>query len=355
MAKTYYIESDLTEIADQLGDNVNRLAGKTILISGGCGFLGRYFTHFILHLNKNVLKKPCKMIVLDNLITSILTETNGSEFQHLTFIKHDVIKPITLEEQIDYIIHAAGIASPYYYRKYPLETLEVAVTGTKNLLELARQHRVQGFLFFSSSEIYGNPNPNHIPTLESYRGNLSCLGPRACYDESKRLGETLCTIFHKQYGVITKIVRPFNIYGPGMKEKDYRVLPNFASRIVGGKPLHIYGDGNQTRTFCYVTDSINGFLRTILIGTPGEVYNIGNPKPEISMVDLAKVIQQVLNRKLEIVFLEYPDAYPPDEPLRRCPDITKARLQLSYDAKVELQEGLRRFMGWALENYTGVD
>jgi len=152
-----------------------------------------------------------------------------------------------------------------------------------------------------------------------------------------------------------KIVRPFNIYGPGMQENDYRVLPNFASRVVGDKPLHIYGDGSQTRTFCYVTDAINGFLRTILIGTPGEVYNIGNPKPEISVADLAKTIEQVLNRKLDIVFLEYPDAYPPDEPLRRCPDITKARLQLSYDARVELEEGLRRFMGWALENYTGAD
>jgi UDP-glucuronate decarboxylase len=258
-----------------------------------------------------------------------------------------------MDEPIDYFIHAAGIASPYYYRKYPLETLEVATTGTKNLLQLSLRNKPKGFLFFSSSEIYGDPDERHIPTPESYRGNVSCLGPRACYDESKRLGETLCAIFHQLHGVPTRIVRPFNVYGPGMRESDYRVIPNFASRIVSHKPLHVYGSGRQTRTFCYVTDAMVGFLKVLLNGTPGQVYNIGNPVPEVSILDLVAVVERVLDRKLEMTGVEYPDSYPADEPQRRCPDINKAFLQLNYRPVVSLEEGLRRFMGWAVKNYSG--
>ena len=346
--------TNLREMAKLLGDATHRLSGKTLLVCGGCGFLGRYFVELLAYLNDRVLDKPCKVLALDNLITARKENTLINDLPNVTFIKHDIVQPFHCEEPLDYIVQAAGIASPYYYRKYPLETLEVATVGTKNMLELARRHRVKGFLFFSSSEVYGDPDPKHVPTNESYRGNVSCLGPRACYDESKRLGETLCKIFQEQYGVATKIVRPFNVYGPGMEESDYRVLPNFASRIVSGRPLHIYGTGSQTRTFCYVSDAINGFLRTLFDGTHGEVYNIGNPRPEISVVDLAKVMETVLGRKLEVVFIEYPDSYPPDEPMRRCPDITKARLQLGYAPTVDLEEGLRRFMDWAFRTYTGV-
>ena len=212
---------------------------------------------------------------------------------------------------------------------------------------------MKGFLFFSSSEIYGDPDPKHIPTTESYRGNVSCTGPRACYDESKRLGETLCTIFHNQYGVPTKVVRPFNVYGPGLNEMDYRVLADFASRIIGGRPLRVYKPGNQTRTFCYVSDAMNGFLRVLLDGVPGEPYNIGNSAPEISVTDLVKEVKSVVKRDFDVVYVEHPDAYPPDEPMRRCPDITKARLQLGYQPKIALGDGLSRFMDWAFENYTG--
>jgi UDP-glucuronate decarboxylase len=229
----------------------------------------------------------------------------------------------------------------------------VATLGTKNTLLLGTTHKLRGFLFFSSSEIYGDPDPRHVPTPESYRGNVSCLGPRACYDESKRLGETLCAIFHQLYGVPTKMVRPFNVYGPGMQETDYRVLPNFASRIIAGQPLKIYGSGRQTRTFCYVTDAIVGFLQVLLHGGHGQAYNIGNPVPEVSMLELAKTIGQVLGRHVDVRLVEYPDTYPTDEPQRRCPDISKAALQLGYQPVVTLPEGLKRFMDWAAAHYTG--
>lgn len=346
---------DYKEITEKLGEYRDLFSGKTVLITGACGFLGKYFTGVFEQLNENFLEKPCKIIALDNFITSQVKESEFKSSKNITYHIHNVIDPFKAEDSIDFIIHLAGIASPYYYRKYPLETLETAIIGTKNLLMLGDEHKLDGFIYFSSSEIYGDPDPKHVPTKESYRGNISCLGPRACYDESKRVGETLCKIFHEQYGVPTKIVRPFNIYGPGMGEFDYRVLPNFAHRIVGNKPLQIYGNGSQTRTFCYLTDALDGFFRALLIGTPGDVYNIGNPTPEVAMNVLATKIEEVLERKLDINMLEYPDTYPPDEPMRRCPDITKARLQLFYEPTVNLSDGLKRYFDWALATYTGKD
>ena len=347
------LERDIQEIAAGLGEDATRLAGRTVLLCGGAGFLGRYFATLFTHLNTRVLSKPCRVIICDNLITSGKLGAEMPAENHFRFLSHDIIQPLTIDEPIDYVILAAGIASAYYYRKYPLETLEVATTWTKQTLMLSLKHPLKGFLFFSSSEIYGDPDPQHVPTPESYRGNVSCLGPRACYDESKRLGETLCAIFHQLHGVPTKMVRPFNVYGPGMQEADYRVLPNFASRITAGKPLTVYGSGRQTRTFCYVTDAIVGFMKVLLDGTPGQVYNIGNPVPEVSMLDLAKILERVIGRPLEVKLMEYPDSYPADEPQRRCPDISKASLQLRYKPAVSLEEGLRRFMEWTAGHYKG--
>lgn len=343
---------DLNEIATLLGEHARQLAGKTLLISGGCGFLGFYLTELVLYLNDKILQEPCQLLVIDNLITAEKEHATIGKLPHVTFMRQDIVKSFHCHDPVDYVIHAAGIASPFYYNRYPLETLEVATIGTKNMLELARRHAVKGMLFFSSSEIYGEPDPKHVPTKESYRGNVSCTGPRACYDESKRLGETLCRIYHERHGVQVKIVRPFNVYGPGMKQTDYRVLPNFASRIINNKPLQVYGSGEQTRTFCYVTDAINGFLRALLVGLPGEAYNIGNSHPEISMIGLVSELNAVLKRKLETKVTPYPESVPPDEPMRRCPDITKAKRQLGYEPIVDLQEGLRRFMDWTSRNYT---
>ncbi len=345
------LPTDIDEMASRLKDLAPAFSGKTVLLTGGRGFLGRYFTRALAKMNET-MDKPCEVVVLDNLITAGKEGSKDENLPNVRFIKHDIIKPYWHEGHVDYILHAAGIASPFYYRAYPLETLEVAVSGTRHVLELAKSSRAR-ILFFSSSEIYGDPDPRFVPIEESYRGNVACQGPRACYDESKRLGETLCYIYHTMHGVSVCVVRPFNVYGPGMQETDYRVLPNFASRIKGNLPLHIYGSGVQTRTFCYITDAIVGFLQTLVRGVPGEAYNIGNPEPEISMLDLAKRIEKVLGKKVNYVAAQYPDSYPADEPQRRCPDIRKAKLQLKYEPLVGLDEGLRRFFAWSDTTYTG--
>ncbi|XPV76637.1 MAG: NAD-dependent epimerase/dehydratase family protein [Desulfovibrio sp.] len=350
---SFYLEQDITDILERIDDIKDAFIGKTILFSGGCGFLGKYFSQVCGRLNDLYPDTPCKLILLDNLITADTTTELCPSNGHITFLEHDIIKPMeNPPEDIDYVIHAAGIASPFYYRAYPLETLDVGVIGTRNMLEVARKSRAK-FLFFSSSEIYGDPDAKHVPMQESYKGNVSCIGPRACYDESKRVGETLCYIYQQQYGVHTNIVRPFNVYGPGMKEKDYRVLPNFASRIKGGKPLQVYGTGNQTRTFCYISDFMNGCMRILASGVPGEAYNIGNPEPEVSILELAEVTSKVAKQKVETNIIEYPDSYPADEPMRRCPDIRKAELQLKFHPQMDLEEGLRRFYQWTDATYEG--
>ena len=346
---SFVSEPDCQEVADGIVDLYDDIAGRTLLLTGAGGFLGKYLLGLAAYLNEHVLEKPFRIVGLDNFLVS---EPRSDANSHYRFVNHNVIEPYTPDEPIDYVMHAAGIASPYHYRAYPLETLEVATTGTKHMLELARVSGAR-LLFFSSSEIYGDPDPQHVPTPESYRGNVATLGPRACYDESKRLGETLCHVYHSYFGVSCSAVRPFNVYGPGMAESDYRVLPNFAARIKADQPLNVYGTGRQTRTYCYVTDAIQGFLRILVKGVPGEAYNIGNPEPELSVLELSERIEVVLGRAVRRNLIEYPDSYPADEPQRRCPDIRKARLQVGYEPKVGLNDGLARFFARTEQNYTG--
>ncbi len=343
------LDSDIAEIVAGLPNEVHDLAGAKVLLAGGGGFLGRYFLKIFKMLNEDVLAKPCALTILDNFKVAdpTLLDQIGAVG---TLVTADVSHDPLPDEDFDYVIQAAGIASPYYYRAYPLETLEVATVGTKRLLDLAKKSGAR-FTFFSSSEIYGDPDPKHVPTSESYRGNVASLGPRACYDEGKRLGETYCYVFHDHFGLHTNIIRPFNVYGPGMQMTDYRVMPNFAAQVADGKPLTVYGDGHQTRTFCYIADAMIGFMRVILKGVPGEVYNIGNPKPEVTMMTLAETFVDRADRDIGINVIEYPDSYPADEPMRRCPDIRKAALQLDYTPAVGLDEGVGRFLTWALPHY----
>jgi UDP-glucuronate decarboxylase len=342
---------DIAEICDRLESDAYRLSGKTILLTGARGFLGRYFLEVFRQLNETVLAEPVRVIALDNLITG--TEM-AAEIPFVRFIEHDVTRPLEVTEPIDFVIHAAGIASPTYYRQYPLETMDVAIAGTRRMLDLAVRKQAR-FTFFSSSEIYGDPDARHVPTSETYRGHVACQGPRACYDESKRVGETLCYVYHSHLGVHTNVIRPFNVYGPGMMKKDFRVLPNFAGRIIDGQPLSIYGSGNQTRTFCYITDAIVGFLLVALKGEAGEAYNIGTSTPEVSMLELVGAIERVLGRTVAKEVVDYPSNYPGDEPNRRCPDLGKALLHLGYEPQVDLDEGLKRFLVWAFENFDGAE
>ncbi len=345
-------ETDLIQIVDGIKKEAKILEGKTILISGGSGFIGSYINAVIFLLNKKILKKPCKVISLDNYITgfrkNFLMDIKDKNFQ---FHHYDVRLPFTLNTQVDFIVHAAGLASPFYYKKYPLETIESAILGAKNLLELSRITKPESFLFFSSSEIYGDPDPEHVPTPENYAGHVSSIGPRACYDESKRLTETLCLVYHQIYNIPIKIVRPFNVYGPGMRHTDYRVIPTFIYSGIKGKNLPVHDKGNQTRTFCYVSDAITAVFKVLLSGKNGEVYNIGNDKPEISMYELAAIICEILNNGVKPRRKEYPEYYPAGEPQRRCPDLSKIKSTLQFEPKVDLKTGLKKTIDWLKKEY----
>jgi UDP-glucuronate decarboxylase len=351
---SFFINNDIEEIIHNSQEELQILAGRKILLAGGGGFLGRYFNKVVYDFNLSQAKK-IHLTSVDNFISSskVLSESLFKA-DSLNFVEGDISDKnfVTSLGEFDFIINAAGIASPYHYRSKPLETLDVSVLGTRNLLELAKIQNNK-FTFFSSSEIYGDPDPKHIPIQESYRGNVSTIGPRACYDESKRLGETLCYIYKQYFGTYTNIIRPFNVYGPGMQEADYRVMPNFASKIKSEKNLKLYGSAKQTRTYCYITDAMSGFLKVITKGLSGEPYNIGNPEPEISVLDLADIFIELSNSKSAKDIINYPDSYPADEPMRRCPDIKKAIVQLGYQPSIQLKEGVSRYLSWSNINYTG--
>ncbi len=341
------IEKELSELAEKLGPVADRLEGKTVLITGAGGFLGNYFVGVLQHLNRTRFTTPVHIIALDNFITGV----KDSPFfdlndPNLEFIQHDVIEPFVTERSIDFIMHAAGIASPVFYAKYPMETITATIDGLKNILELAREKSPESVVYFSSSEIYGNPHADAIPTPERYHGFVSSTGLRACYDESKRLGETIATIYHRLHNTPVKIIRPFNVYGPGMKINDQRVLPNFLNAALDEKTIEIHGRGEQTRTFCYATDAVNGFFRTLLLGRSGEAYNIGTDQEETSMHELAKQVEVAHGKPLDIRLADYPEGYPVGDPERRRPDLTKARTELGYVPDISLEEGLPRMFEW---------
>lgn len=352
MDKNSIIIEDIKTIADRLGKAVEQFSGKTILITGGLGFLGRYLVNTILFLNIFSLKKPAKIIIIDNNITS--TKGNFNLFNNkksVTYINHNIIKPLKISQPIDYIIHAAGLASPFYYQKYPLETIDVAVAGTRNMLELAKQKKVKSMLFFSSSEIYGDPPAKEIPTKEDFRGNVSSTGDRACYDESKRLGETLCMTYYRLYKIPVKFVRPFNVFGPGMRENDNRVIPNFLFNALNNKSLGVHVSGKQTRAFCYIADAVSGFFMVLLSSQNGEAYNVGNDQVELTMNQLAQSVNKIFDNKVKIANIPYPKNYPLGEPQRRCPDLSKIKEQLGYKPIFDLEAGLKRTLEWCKNNW----
>jgi dTDP-glucose 4,6-dehydratase/UDP-glucuronate decarboxylase len=340
---------DALEVIDNLADLNDRFAGKTVLLTGAAGFLGVNLVHYFIALNQSGrLSSPVRLIALDNFIRGMpdwIAELEGTD--NAEFRKADVVEPLDLREPIDFIIHAASIASPLYYRQHPIETMDANVIGLRQLLDHASAKPVESILFFSTSEIYGDPDPSSIPTPESYRGYVSCTGPRACYDESKRFGETLCVSFWQVHKVPVKIARPFNNYGPGLKLSDRRVLPDFFSRILAGQDIELLSDGSPTRTFCYISDAITGYLRILLSDHNGEAFNIGAVEPEISMRDLARLCIDVSGAALDVVHADSPDRdYLTDNPNRRCPDMSKSRAMLGFEARVGLEEGLRRSFEW---------
>jgi dTDP-glucose 4,6-dehydratase len=305
---------------------------STAVVSGGAGFLGS-------HLCDYLLEKGDRVICVDNLDTGSLQNIehlhNSDEF---LFVNHDITAPFFIDEGIDFVFHLASPASPIDYLRLPLHTLKVGSYGTHNMLGLAKFKRAR-FLIASTSEVYGDPQVH--PQPETYWGHVNPIGPRGVYDEAKRYAEALTMAYHRQQGVDTCIARIFNTYGPRMRPHDGRAIPTFVRQALENKPLTVFGDGSQTRSFCYVDDEIRGLY---LLATSGEhlPVNIGNPH-EMTLLELAEAVIRVTGSKSEIVF----EALPVDDPQVRQPDITRAQQVLGWEPEVELDEGLRRLLASA--------
>lgn len=362
------VRGDLEHLLNACAQELARMAGKRLLVTGGAGFLGYYLVQAPLAWNERASPgERIDVTVFDNYARGVPAWLEALEgTPGLTLRRHDVRDPLPDDMgAYQFIIHAAGIASPIYYRQHPIETMDANVGGLRALLDYARARSttsepVEGFLFFSSSEIYGDPAPEAIPTPEAYRGNVSCTGPRACYDESKRYGETLCVNFARQYALPVSIARPFNNFGPGLKITDRRVIPDFARDILAGNDIVMLSDGAATRTFCYVADSVSGYIKVLVRGAPGEAYNIGVEEPEISIAGLAERIVGLaragLGYKGRVVRRASSDPdYLVDNPSRRCPLIDKARTELGYAPAFTLDEGLLRSLVWYRENREAAD
>ena len=352
------VKEDLDYMCLQLADELPKLSGKSIAITGGAGFLGYYLVQAILHWNEQSSAQPASVHVYDNFSRGVPEWLSGLEGNsNLTLVRHDITTPLPEDfGPFEFIIHAASIASPIYYREHPIETMDANVDGLRRLLDWTVQQKessspVEGFLFFSTSEIYGDPSADNIPTAETYRGNVSCTGPRACYDESKRYGETLCVNFSQTHDVPVRIARPFNNYGPGLKITDGRALPDFARNVLADSDIVLFSDGAPTRTFCYVADAVVGYLKILLCGRNGESYNIGTDDDEISILGLAQLVVETATDLFgyagSISHEKSADEdYLVDNPNRRRPIIDKARKELGYDPGVGLQDGIRRSLVW---------
>jgi len=301
---------------------------STAVVTGGAGFLGS-------HLCEYLLGKGYRVICVDNLETSTLENLEHLRDDAFVFLNHDVVDHLEIEEPVDAVYHLAALASPIDYLRQPLHSLKVGSYGTHHALGLAKFKRAR-FLLASTSEVYGDPLVH--PQPESYWGNVNPIGPRGVYDEAKRYAEALTMAYHSQQGVDTAIVRIFNTYGPRMRSHDGRAIPTFARQALENEPITVFGDGSQTRSFCYVDDLIRGLH---LLADSGEhlPVNIGNPD-EFSILELAQTVIRLTSSKSEIVF----EALPIDDPQVRQPDITKARQLLGWEPQINLEEGLKRML-----------
>jgi len=308
---------------------------KIALITGGAGFLGS-------HLCERFLEAGYRIICMDNLITGSLS--NIAQFEknpNFKFIKHDVSKYIDIDGQIDIVLHFASPASPIDYLNYPIQTLKVGSLGTHNAIGVAKAKKA-AFLLASTSEVYGDPKVH--PQPEHYYGHVNCIGPRGVYDEAKRFAEAITMAYHKVHKVDTKIVRIFNTFGPMMRKDDGRAIPNFIGQALKNEPITVYGKGNQTRSFCFVSDLIQG-IYLLSQSDFHEPVNIGNPV-ELKIIDLAKIIIKLSKSKSKIIYKSLPE----DDPKVRQPDIARARKLLKWRPRIDLEQGLKETVKWFAES-----
>ena len=316
---------------------------KKILITGCSGFIGQYLVECLAEIFKG---KNLKVYGID-----IMGLTG--KYENFTFYKRDLyrLKKTDIPKiKYDYIIHLAGIPSPVYYKKHPLRTIYLNAELTRELLEISKKNKSK-FIYFSSSEIYGNPFDKFVPTHENYHGNVSSISDRSCYDESKRMGETFTYIYKNNFNVNAKIIRPFNFYGEGMRFSDERIIPRFFSQVLNNKPITVFSNGKQTRTYCHIYDSIVMMCKIIFKGKKF-VYNIGNPSEEISAKKLAdKILKVQKNTSSKAMKVPYPKNYPSDEPLRRCPSIKNFSSEFKFKPKINLNMGLKYFNEYAEKKF----
>ena len=302
-----------------------------ILITGGAGFIGSHLVEKFLSIGE-------KVIVVDNLLTGAIDNLSlFNDNPNFIFMNHDVQHHIDIEMELDYVLHLASAASPKAYTEHPINTLKAGSSGTINTLGLAKAKKAK-YLLTSTSEIYGNPKVS--PQSETYWGNVNPNGPRSMYDEAKRFSEAAVSSYNRIYNLNTRIVRLFNTYGPKMKIDDGRVVTNFIFQALNGEDITIYGKGDQTRSFCYVEDTLSGIIKA-MDSESSEVFNIGNPN-EITVKKLAEIIIKLTNSNSSLKFLELPE----DDPMQRKPDISKAKEFLNWSPKIPLEEGLLKTIDW---------
>jgi UDP-glucuronate decarboxylase len=331
-------KKEIEEILRNLGDINKSYEGKNILVTGGAGFLGSWICEVLV-------EQGAKVICLDNLVSGLKSNISHlMDREKFKFIQHDITKPIFFNEPIDIVMHLASRASPFEFEKFPIQILKANTLGIWVALGIAKKHDAR-FVYTSTSEVYGAAT--EIPTSEEYRGNVNPVGPRSCYDEAKRCGESYVIAYKMQHDLDIRIARIFNTYGPSMRAEGVygRVIPRFVEQALSNKPITIFGDGSQTRSFCYVTDQVEGLLKLAFSErAKGEVVNIGSDK-EITIIELAKLVNEITDSSSEREFHPLPE----DDPPRRKPDITKAKEVLGWEPKVDLKEGLSKMIEWFKE------
>ena len=350
----YDFKQDLDEILKRLNEDNISFRSKTILVTGGAGFLGSWVCDILV-------KQGANCICLDNLSSGRFANIDHlMEKENFRFINHDISKPIFFGlthhpngicigdiKRINIVMHMASRASPFEFSKYPIPILKSNTLGTMYALGIAKAHNAL-FFYTSTSEVYGNPPDNAIPTAETYFGNVNPVGPRSCYDESKRAGEAFVKAYELQHKIKTKIVRIFNTSGPRIRygPEFGRVIPNFIHQALNNEEITIFGDGSQTRSFIYVVDEIEGILKFVHESKAiGELINLGNNK-EYTILEIAKLIKELTNSKSEIVFKPLPI----DDPVRRCADLSKAKRILNWQPTTPLKEGLMKTIAWFKDN-----